>query len=193
MIAPLSQYNFWCFVQRKIIAGNWKMHKTFAEAKSFMKEFRALLPPSLDCRVLLAPSFPLLGAMVEWAEGTVLEIGVQNIHDQEQGAFTGEVSASLVKGMGARFTLIGHSERRQLFHEKGDWIQKKIRRALISNLQPILCIGETLEERESGQMEKVLQKQLLEALEGFSSEEVSKIVIAYEPVWAIGTGKHATP
>ncbi len=169
------------------------MHKTFVEAKEFMNGFLSNLPSSLECRVLIAPSFPLLGAMVDWAQNCPIEIGVQNIHDQEQGAFTGEVSASLVKGMGAKFTLIGHSERRQLFHETGSWIQKKLKRALMADLQPILCIGETLEERESGKMQKVLEAQIFEALDGFSQEEVAKIILAYEPVWAIGTGKHATP
>jgi len=169
------------------------MHKTFVEAKEFMNVFLSNLPSSLDCKVFVAPSFPLLGLMVDLAQNCPIEIGVQNIHDHEQGAFTGEVSASLVKGMGASFTLIGHSERRQLFHETGEFIQKKLKRALVTDLQPILCIGETLEERESGKMQKVLQTQLFEALDGFSSEEVSKIILAYEPVWAIGTGKHATP
>ena len=169
------------------------MHKTFVEAKEFMKVFLSALPSSLECRVLIAPPFPLLGAMVDWAQNSPIEIGVQNIHDQAQGAFTGEVSALLVKEMGASFTLIGHSERRQLFHETGSFIQKKIKRSLETNLQPILCIGETLQERESGKMQTVLQGQLFEALDGLSSEEVAQIILAYEPVWAIGTGKHATP
>ncbi len=169
------------------------MHKTFAEAKEFMRVLLPSLPSSLECRILIAPSFPLLGSMVEWAQNSPIEIGSQNIHDQEQGAFTGEVSANLVKSVGAKFTLVGHSERRQLFHENGSWIQKKLKRALSVGLQPILCIGETLEERESGKMEQVLQKQLFDALEGFSADELSKIILAYEPVWAIGTGKHATP
>lgn len=169
------------------------MHKTFAEAKEFMQSLLSELPPKLESRVLLAPSFPLLASMVDWAKGSPLEIGVQNIHDQEQGAFTGEVSAKLVQGMGAQFTLVGHSERRHYFHEEGQWIRKKVQRALLMDLQPILCIGETLEEREAGRMQSTLQKQVHEALEGFTAEEVAKIVIAYEPVWAIGTGKHATP
>jgi len=177
----------------KIIAGNWKMHKTFAEAKEFMNVFLPNLPSSLECRVLIAPSFPLLGSMLDRAQNRPIEIGVQNIHDHEQGAFTGEVSASLVKGMGAKFTLIGHSERRQLFHETGSFIQKKIKRALMTGLQPILCIGETLQERESGNMQKVLKMQLFEALDGCSQDEIAQIILAYEPVWAIGTGKQATP
>jgi triosephosphate isomerase (TIM) len=180
-------------VRKTIIAGNWKMHKTFAEAKEFMDSFLSELSPTLESRVLLAPSFPLLASMVDWAKDSPLEIGVQNIHDKEQGAFTGEVSAKLVQGMGATFTLVGHSERRHYFHEEGHLIRKKIQRALAVGLEPILCIGETLEEREAGQMQSTLERQVKEALEGFSHEEVSKIVIAYEPVWAIGTGKHATP
>ncbi len=193
MMGALSQYNFWYFVRKTIIAGNWKMHKTFAEAKEFMEAFPSQLPSSLEARVLLAPSFPLLASMVDWSKGCPVEIGVQNIHDQEQGAFTGEVSAKLVQGMGAKFTLVGHSERRHYFHEEGDWICKKVLRALAVDLQPILCVGETLEERESGQMQATLRRQLHEALEGFTAEQVSKVIIAYEPVWAIGTGKHATP
>ena len=189
---PLSQYNFWYFVRKTIIAGNWKMHKTFAEAKEFMRDFLSKLSFSTNSSILLAPPFPLLAPMVEWAKDSAIDIGVQNIHDLEQGAFTGEVSAKLVKEMGAQFVLIGHSERRQLFHEQGDWIRRKIKRALETDLQPILCVGETLEERESRQMQVTLQKQIHEALEGLSAQEVSKIIIAYEPVWAIGTGKHAT-
>ncbi len=193
MIIPFSQYNFWCFVRKKVIAGNWKMNKTFAEAKTFMDVLLLNYPSSLGCRVLLAPQFPLIGSMIEWSKGKSLEIGVQTIHDQEQGAFTGETSAKLVKEMGATFTLIGHSERRQFFHESGDLIRKKVERALMTNLQPILCIGETLSDRESGKTQEVLQRQLFDALNGFSEEEVRNVVLAYEPVWAIGTGKNATP
>jgi triosephosphate isomerase len=169
------------------------MNKTFEEAQLFMQKVVPCLPPEkIHCRTLIAPSFPLLAPMLAWAQGSSLEIGVQNIHDQEKGAFTGEVSAVLVLGMGARFTLIGHSERRRLFHEDNLWIQKKLKTALAVGLEPILCFGETLEERENGLMEQVLKKQLLEGLDGLSEEEMSKVSLAYEPVWAIGTGKTAT-
>ena len=178
---------------RKIIVANWKMHKTFAEAEGYMKILLRGLQPCLECRVLIAPSFPLLSSMVQWAKGSSIEIGAQNIHDQESGAFTGEVSAKLVKETGSSFVLVGHSERRQLFGEEGSFISRKLKRALATSLQPILCIGETLEERDLGKTKEVLQEQLFQALQGFSEEEILQIGIAYEPVWAIGTGKQATP
>ena len=168
------------------------MHKTVFEAKEFMEAFLANLHPS-EARILIAPPFPLIPSMVQWTADVPVEIGAQTIHDQEQGAFTGEVSAKLVESLGATFTLVGHSERRHYFHEKGPLIQEKLKRALSSSLQPILCIGETIEQRESGQMEATLTQQLHEALEGLKEEELARVVIAYEPVWAIGTGQHATP
>lgn len=179
-------------MRKKVIAGNWKMHKTLAEAKSFMEAFLSGLS-SLDCRVLIAPPSPLLLPMIEWSRGFPLEIGAQNIHDQEQGAFTGETSAKLIQEIGATFTLIGHSERRHIFHEEGPFIREKVRRALSSGLSPILCIGETLSERESGKTEEVLRSQIFESLEGMSELDLEKVILAYEPVWAIGTGKTATP
>lgn len=180
-------------MRKKVVVGNWKMNKTFEEARLFIKKVGPLLrPDEIRCRTLLAPSFPLLVPMITWAQGSSLEIGVQNIHDEEKGAFTGEVSALLVQGMGARFTLIGHSERRSLFHENNAWIQKKIKRALSVGISPILCIGETLEARNHNLTEDVLQRQLMEAVESLSEEELSKVLLAYEPVWAIGTGKTAT-
>ena len=158
-----------------------------------MGDFLTRLPRQVECRVLLAPSFPLLIPMAYWAKGSIVEIGAQNIHDQEEGAFTGEVSARLVKEIGANFTLVGHSERRHLFQESSAWIHKKVKTALSLSLQPILCIGETLAEREKGLTETVLANQLLEAVANLSQEEMLRVVIAYEPVWAIGTGKLATP
>ncbi|MBX9923437.1 MAG: triose-phosphate isomerase [Rhabdochlamydiaceae bacterium] len=180
-------------MRKKVVVGNWKMNKTFEEAHLFIQKITSVCSvDKIHCRTLIAPSFPLLSPMLSWAQGSSLEIGVQNIHDEEKGAFTGEVSALLVRGMGARFTLIGHSERRRLFQEGNAWIHKKVKRALAVGLEPILCFGETLEERESDQTKDVLQRQLLEALEGLHEEEVSKVLLAYEPVWAIGTGKTAT-
>jgi triosephosphate isomerase len=181
-------------MRKKVVVGNWKMNKSFEDAHLFMQKVVPSLPfGKMHCRTLIAPSSPLLAPMLTWAQGSSLEIGVQNIHDQEKGAFTGEVSALLVRGMGARFTLIGHSERRRLFHEDNLWIHKKVQRALAVGLEPILCFGETLEEREKNLTEQVLKTQLLEGLQGLSEEEVSKVLLAYEPVWAIGTGKTATP
>jgi len=180
-------------MRKKVVVGNWKMNKTSEEAHVFMRKVSEVCrPETMHCRVLIAPSFPLLAPMIDWAAGSALEIGVQNIHDEEKGAFTGEVSAVLVRDMGACFTLIGHSERRRLFGEGNAWIHKKVRRALAVGLEPILCLGETLQEREGDLTKEVLQKQLLEALEGLSEEEISKVLLAYEPVWAIGTGKTAT-
>lgn len=169
------------------------MHKTLEEAELYMKTLLSSWTISSYDRVLIAPSFPLLLPMVEWTRGSCIEIGAQNIHHLEEGAFTGEVSGSLVKSLGGTFVLLGHSERRHLFHEGDSWIGQKVKRALDCSLQPILCFGETLEERESGRMEAVCKKQLLEGMQWISQEDLPKMLFAYEPVWAIGTGKHATP
>ncbi len=167
------------------------MNSSFAEAKHFMRELKDHAFSS-SVRVLLAPPFPLLSPMVAWSEGLPLEIGVQNIHSELQGAFTGEVSASLVREMGASFAIIGHSERRKFFHEDASWIGKKVKTALSCHLQPILCVGETAEERKNGHTHAVLQKHLEEGCKQLLQAEVEQIMIAYEPVWAIGTGMHAT-
>ncbi len=185
---------FGAIMREKIIAGNWKMHGTL----EFAKEYLNFIFPYLKnrsknhSRVLLAVPYPLLSAMASMSFNSCLEIGAQNIHEELSGAFTGEVSASLVKDVGASFTIIGHSERRQFFKESDELIRKKISRALSCHLNPILCVGESLEQREAGQAKKTLEEQLVNALQNFSPEELLKVTIAYEPIWAIGTGKSAS-
>jgi triosephosphate isomerase (TIM) len=182
---------FGCIMKQKRIVGNWKMHGTLGHAKAFLDAVLPNLPEGP--RVMLAVPYPLILPISERVSGTKLEIGAQNMHEEEEGAFTGEVSPLLLLDVGARFVIIGHSERRTLFHEKSPQIKKKVARALSAGLEPILCVGESLEEREAGLAESILEKQICAALEGVSVEDISKVTIAYEPIWAIGTGKSATP
>lgn len=179
-------------MRQTLIAGNWKMNGTLSQAEKYLD---ILLPhlPSLKKRVLLAVPFTLLSMMSQKAKGSSLEIGAENMSDQAMGAFTGEISCHMLQDAGASFVILGHSERRHLFQETDEFIHKKIVKAISSNMQPILCVGETLEEKDSGEAEKVLRRQISGALHGLSNEEVSRVIIAYEPVWAIGTGINATP
>lgn len=175
-----------------LIAGNWKMYKTAAETRAF---FAALAPEvaETDRRVFIAPAFPAIEAAAQAAEGTPIWIGGQNMHDHAEGAYTGEVSARMLKASGARFVILGHSERRQYFSESNAFIRAKIFAALKEGLTPILCIGESLQDRENRNHTGVLKRQLEECLQGVSAAHATEIVIAYEPIWAIGTGKTATP
>lgn len=171
-----------------IIAGNWKMYKTTEEARAFIGSLASHVGP--ERRVLLGVPFTALEGAVQAARGSRIEIGAQNMHDMVEGAFTGEISARMLKTSGVSFVILGHSERRQLFGETNAFIHRKVVRALQKGLLPILCIGELLQERESGKHLDVLKLQLEDCLHGVNAEQV---VIAYEPVWAIGTGKTATP
>ncbi len=171
-----------------ILAANWKMYKTGAQAKEFISKLAPMLS-HVQARIFIAPSFTAIVPAIEAAAGTKIVIGAQNMHEAEEGAFTGEVSAPMLKEAGARFVILGHSERRHLFHETDPQINKKVRGALLGNLLPLLCIGETEAERDRKETKKVLARQLDEALKEVAPAE---IVIAYEPVWAIGTGKTAT-
>lgn len=175
-----------------LIAGNWKMHKTGTEAKAYVRVLESLLTLSA-MRVFLAVSFTAIEQAAEAASGTRIVIGAQNMHDAEEGPFTGEISASMLKAAGAQFVILGHSERRQHFGETGAFINRKLHRALKAGIIPILCIGETLEQREQKATQRVLSKQLEEALHGLDVDQVSELIIAYEPIWAIGTGRSATP
>ncbi len=173
-----------------VIAGNWKMNKTNREALSFL----AKLTPQIgntSCQVLLAVPFTLLQTVKNNALGVMT--GAQNMHDAAEGAYTGEISAGMLKDAGALFVLLGHSERRHLFHESSAWINKKVFSALAEGLMPIVCIGETLQEREQGKTKEILEAQLRESLDRLSKEQIENSMIAYEPVWAIGTGVTATP
>lgn len=172
-----------------IIVGNWKMHKTIGQTREFIQNLAAGLPP-VSARIFVAPPYTALQSAAEAARSTHIVIGAQNMHEAESGAFTGAVSCSMLKDAGARFVILGHSERRQLFYETNSLINRKLKRAIQDDLLPILCVGGTQQERDSGETKKVLSLQLEECLKELSPSE---IVIAYEPIWAIGTGKTATP
>ncbi|NGX59539.1 MAG: Triosephosphate isomerase [Chlamydiae bacterium] len=175
-----------------IIAGNWKMYKTIGEAVQFIQD---LIPKvkEASCKILIAPSFTVIASSATAAKGSNVLIGGQNMSDVDEGAFTGEVSARMLKDAGGQFVILGHSERRSHFKETDEHIHHKIKRAIVENIPPILCVGESEKERSMGQSDQVLKKQLDGALNGLKSEEFKDLVIAYEPVWAIGTGKTATP
>lgn len=175
-----------------IIAGNWKMYKTESEAVDFIT---TLAPMVENCgvKIFLAVPFTAISAAVKAAKNTSIVIGAQNMNDAEKGAFTGEIAALMLKSAGAEFVILGHSERRTLFGENDGVINKKVLRALKDDLRPILCVGETEKERTENQTEEVLKRQIFRGLEKVSSVDAEKIVLAYEPVWAIGTGKTATP
>lgn len=174
-----------------MIVGNWKMHKTRQEALAFVKELRQKLTEPSRAAYLAVP-FTYIEPLAKEAEGSPIVIGAQNMNAASEGAFTGEIAGKMLIDVGARFVLIGHSERRNLYGETDEIIRKKIRRAIDDGLPPILCIGETLQEHESGKKEEVLRRQLSACLEGVQKAEANRICVAYEPVWAIGTGRSAT-
>jgi len=175
----------------KVIAGNWKMNKTNKEAKEFFSSFLDKINVA-DPEVVICPTFTTIPSAVEATKGTNVGIGAQNIYFEESGAYTGEVTADMIKEIGCEYVIIGHSERRQYFAETDENVNKKTKKALEKGLVPIPCVGETLEERESGKAFDVLKEQTTKLLEGISAEDAKKIILAYEPVWAIGTGKTAT-
>ena len=182
-------------MRKTIIAGNWKMYKTIGEAIELANGLKRQLfdIPNDIIEIVICPSFVALSEVAEIITDTNIKLGAQDMHWQEEGAFTGEVSAKMLKDVGCQFVIIGHSERRQYFGETNETVNKKIKTALKYNLTPIMCVGETLEERENGLTFKVLDEQVKNSLKDISDAELTKIVIAYEPVWAIGTGKNATP
>ncbi len=175
-------------MRRRIIAGNWKMNMTKAEAKAFMQEFLPLSEQA-KCEVVLCVPFTDIHRVYKLALGSKVRVGAQNVAWADKGAFTGEISAEMLKEVGAEYVIIGHSERRAYFGETNESVNMRLKQALKNGLKPILCVGETLEQRESGMTEKVLKEQLIKGLEGITGD----VIIAYEPVWAIGTGKTATP
>jgi triosephosphate isomerase len=173
-----------------IFAGNWKMHKTISEAVSYLRELLACEFAS-NSLLYIAPPFTAIHAFSQFAKESPVLVGGQNMHDAEKGAFTGEISASMLLEAGAEFVILGHSERRQIFDESSEFINRKVKRALDKGLQPIFCFGETLEQRERGEAFQVLEKQILEGLKDV--KDLKNMIFAYEPVWAIGTGVSATP
>jgi triosephosphate isomerase len=180
-------------MRRPIIAGNWKMNKTISEAVDLVRQLKASASGVRDVDIVVAPPFTALGAVSREIKGSNIELGAQDIFWEPSGAYTGEVSPTMLKDVGCRYVIIGHSERRQYFGEKDESVQKKIKASLGEGLLPIVCVGEPLEAREAGKTFDVIKVQVVKGLEGFSQDEMEKITIAYEPIWAIGTGKTATP
>ena len=180
-------------MRKPVMAGNWKMYKTPAETVAFFEKFRPLAGQAEHCEVVICPPFTNLAAAVEAAQGTRIHIGAQNIAWAKEGAFTGEISGPMIVASGATYAIVGHSERRQYFAETDETVLKRTLAALEFGLSPIVCVGERLEERESGHTEAVLARQFQNGIAGLSEQQFARIVIAYEPVWAIGTGKTATP
>lgn len=183
-------------MSRKIfIAGNWKMNKTAAETKELCEALKAKFTSFCPCKaeVAVCPPFTSIATAVEALKGSNIKVGAQNIHWADNGAFTGEISGAMLKEMGIEYVIIGHSERRQYFGETDETVNKRIAAALKYDLKPIVCIGETLEEREGNKTEEVLAKQIKDGFANIAAADMAKVTIAYEPVWAIGTGKTATP
>jgi triosephosphate isomerase (TIM) len=180
-------------MRKKLIAGNWKMFKTPEQAASFIRDFLPLVAGHDRDEVLVCPTYVCLPAAVEAAKGSAVSIGAQNLHWEKEGAFTGEVSAEMLLAVGCTHVIIGHSERRQYFGETDDTVNLRLKSALKAGLTPIVCVGEVIEEREAGLTEDVLRRQCLRAFHALSAKKAEKMVVAYEPVWAIGTGKTATP
>jgi triosephosphate isomerase len=178
--------------RKALMAGNWKMHKTTEEAKLLAEQVAAATPKAADREVLLAPPFTALGAVSEAVKGTDIIVAGQNVCWEEQGAFTGEISPAMLRDMGATAAIVGHSERRQIFMESDEMINQRLLGGLNQGLTMLLCIGETLEERESDQTLAVLERQIRAGLAEVSSALMNQVVIAYEPVWAIGTGRTAS-
>ncbi|OCS87181.1 triose-phosphate isomerase [Caryophanon tenue] len=179
-------------MRKPIIAGNWKMYKSFEEAADFVDEVTSLIPSNEAVDAVICAPAIYLATLVEIADETDLAIGAQNMHYETEGAFTGEVSPTQLASIGVDYVVLGHSERREYFAETDEAINKKVRAALNVDIVPIICCGETDAEREAGQTEAKVEAQITAALQGFSAEEVQHMVIAYEPIWAIGTGKTAT-
>ena len=176
-----------------IIAGNWKMYKTVAEAVKYVKEFRSLVKDVTGVEIVLAPPFTALHAAAEAARASNIAIAGQDCYWEREGAYTGEVSAAMLCEAGAEYVIIGHSERRTLFGETDVTVNRKVAAAFTAGLTPIACIGETLDQRERNETFDVLDRQIKHGLDGLTADQVTRLVLAYEPVWAIGTGRNATP
>jgi triosephosphate isomerase len=176
-----------------VIAGNWKMYKTVREAVAYVKEFRELVKNVVDVEIVVAPTFTALHAAADAARNTNVGIAAQDVYWEREGAFTGEVSAAMLREAGAEYVIIGHSERRTLFGETDATVNRKLAASFAAGLTPIVCIGETLDQRERNETFDVLDRQIKQGLDGVTSDQLAQLVIAYEPVWAIGTGRNATP
>jgi triosephosphate isomerase (TIM) len=179
-------------VRVPLIAGNWKMYKTVQEAIFFVKELRAVLKDTGDLEVVVAPPFTAIHAVAEAVRNTSIAVASQDVYWEREGAFTGEVSAAMVAEAGAEYAIVGHSERRRLFGETDQHVNRKVAAAIGASLTPIVCVGETLEQRERQETLAVLDRQIKEGLDSLAGDQIAELVIAYEPVWAIGTGRTAT-
>ena len=180
-------------LRRPVIAGNWKMYKTQAETRAFFQAFLPLVEAATHCEIVIAPPFTAISAAIEAARSSAVTVAAQNLHWEREGAFTGEVSARILIEAGCRSVIIGHSERRQYFGETDESVHRKTKAALDAGLTPIVCVGETLAEREGNRTQDVLSRQFESGLAALTPAQFSRILIAYEPVWAIGTGRTATP
>lgn len=178
--------------RRPLIAGNWKMYKTVQESVTAAEKLKTLVAQVTDVDIMIAPTFTALAPVAEILNQSNIFLGAQNLFWETEGAFTGEISAKMLASAGCEMVIIGHSERRQYFHETDDTVNKRLKAALNAKLTPILCIGETEAQREAEETFSILDKQVQKGLESFSSDELANLIIAYEPVWAIGTGKTAT-
>jgi triosephosphate isomerase len=176
-----------------IVAGNWKMYKTVADAVKYVKEFRAMVKDVTGVEIILAPPFTALHAAAEAARASNIAMAGQDCYWEREGAFTGQVSAAMVREAGAEYVIIGHSERRTLFGETDANVNRKINAAFATGLTPIACVGETLDQRDRNETFDVLDRQITQGLDGLTGEQIGQLILAYEPVWAIGTGRNATP
>ncbi|MGD8535279.1 MAG: triose-phosphate isomerase [Candidatus Aminicenantes bacterium] len=179
--------------KKPFIAGNWKMHKTISEAVEIVNALKKSSAELTEAELVVIPPFTALNELKKTIEGSSIQLGAQNMFWEEKGAFTGELSASMLKDAGCRYAVIGHSERRQHFGETNETVNKKIKTALSHALVPIMCIGESLDEREKGKTIEKVEDQMNDGLEGLGKNEIGRLIIAYEPIWAIGTGLTATP
>ena len=179
--------------RKVIVAGNWKMNKNAAEGRALVEALKNGIAGLEAAEIVVCPPFTTIGSVVEAAAGSAIGVGAQNIHWEASGAFTGEISADMLKTSGVQYVIIGHSERRQYFGETNETVNKRLKAAIAAGLTPIVCVGELLEEREGNKTEAVLGKQLEDGLKDLDAATVAAMVLAYEPVWAIGTGKTATP
>ncbi len=179
--------------RKPIIAGNWKMNKTTVEAKDLAAKLAPLVAGVKDREIVLGPPFTALQSVAGAVKGSNISLAAQNMHWEDKGAYTGEISAEMLLDSGCKYVIIGHSERRQYFGETDETVNKKMKQALKKGLAPILCVGETLAEREAGKLNEIISRQVSGGLKDIAADDMKKVVIAYEPVWAIGTGKTATP
>jgi triosephosphate isomerase (TIM) len=180
-------------MRKKVIAANWKMYKTPDQTREFFRDFIPLVKDHDRDEIVVCPNYLCIDAALQSAKGTQIAIGAQNLHWEKEGAYTGEICTSMLVAVGVTHVVIGHSERRQYFGETDDTVNLKLKSAIEANLVPIVCVGEVLEEREAGLTDDVLRRQCLRAFNKVSAKKASKLIVAYEPVWAIGTGKTATP